>query len=118
MFRPGLMRCNECEDSLPCPEPLEAALRAVGGGAEVARGNGPGARHQVCRWQESLQLRCPVPRQISQEPVEGVRTSSEAHECDARDRNLGASCGGGVGGAHVPALGAASSSSSGPRSSA
>lgn len=42
-------------------------------------------------------------RRISLEPVEDVRTLSEAHEYDAHDHSLGASYVDGVGGVHVPA---------------
>lgn len=41
MFHPSLMKCNECEDSLPCQEPLKVELLIAGDEAEVVHGNGP-----------------------------------------------------------------------------
>lgn len=51
MFHPVLKKCNGCEDSLPCQEPLKEVLLTVGDEAEGGHGNGPGegAAHQACR---------------------------------------------------------------------
>lgn len=51
MFHPNLMKYNECEDSLPCQEPLKEELLIVSDVVEGVHGNGPseGAMLQVCK---------------------------------------------------------------------
>lgn len=118
-FHPVPMKCNGCEGSPPCQEPLKEEHRSASGEVGAAHDSEPSedAADQAGRWLPSRLPRFPVPRRTSPELGEGAKTSSGAREYDARGRSWGA-FGVDVGeAAHALAWGAASSGASGPPSS-